>query len=224
MGEATRATRRTGYTVRMFSVVSGAKRWVGKLFGVLPRGTRVDPALFPEDEYPVRCLNCGYDLRTLPDGRCPECGETFARGHLLVEQYARGRLPRWDRNRRIAWWLYACSFGVWVAGPAYGVVVIEFVYGGEANFYLAFLNRNGWGWPESVFRVPQLGAIAACLIFITALAVNVAALPRRKNCREVRAAARAAAREMARRAASPDSTAPSPARARRESPDRSRTA
>jgi len=25
----------------------------------------------------MRCLNCGYDLRGLPENRCPECGRAF---------------------------------------------------------------------------------------------------------------------------------------------------
>jgi DNA-directed RNA polymerase subunit RPC12/RpoP len=28
---------------------------------------------------PTHCLNCGYDLRGLPEPRCPECGEPFTR-------------------------------------------------------------------------------------------------------------------------------------------------
>ena len=63
----------------------------------VPLGTRVDPALFPEDEYPVHCLVCGYALRGLTDNRCPECGEEFTRGHLLVELYVRRRRPRSDQ-------------------------------------------------------------------------------------------------------------------------------
>ncbi|MCC6360674.1 MAG: hypothetical protein IT450_18195 [Phycisphaerales bacterium] len=55
----------------------------------VPPGATVDPALFPEDEFPVECLGCGYALRGLPDGRCPECGREFVRGHLLVETYLR---------------------------------------------------------------------------------------------------------------------------------------
>ncbi len=60
------------------------------LFGtkVIPRDARVDPAEFPEDEFPVYCPKCHYLLRGLPDGRCPECGDPFDRGRLLITQYA----------------------------------------------------------------------------------------------------------------------------------------
>ena len=59
------------------------------LFGthVIPRNASVDPTLFPEEEYPVYCSKCSYLLRGLPDGRCPECGASFERGHLLVRTY-----------------------------------------------------------------------------------------------------------------------------------------
>ncbi len=46
---------------------------------------RVDPAFFPEDEFPIFCLKCKYELRGLPDGRCPECGEPLDRSRQLVE-------------------------------------------------------------------------------------------------------------------------------------------
>jgi hypothetical protein len=72
--------------------------------------TRVDPAAFPEEEFPVYCRKCRYLLRGQPDGRCPECGSEFHRGRLLVEQYALGRTPRPDRLRRIAMWLSIVGF------------------------------------------------------------------------------------------------------------------
>jgi len=72
-------------------------------FGYLPRDARVDPAAFPEETYPVYCLQCGYVLHGLAVGCCPECGAAFERGHLLVELYARARLPgpRGRRMRRL---------------------------------------------------------------------------------------------------------------------------
>lgn len=60
------------------------------LFGtrVVPRDGRVDPAIFPEDEFPIHCAKCWYQLRGLSGDTCPECGEQFDRGRLLVQQYA----------------------------------------------------------------------------------------------------------------------------------------
>lgn len=55
--------------------------------GLIPADTRVDPSLFPEDEFPLVCPKCNYSLRGLPDNICPECGSQFDRGRLLVEQY-----------------------------------------------------------------------------------------------------------------------------------------
>ncbi|GMU82153.1 MAG: hypothetical protein AMXMBFR47_20240 [Planctomycetota bacterium] len=66
----------------------------------IPPGTAVDPALFPEDEFPVECLGCGYALRGLPDGRCPECGNGFVRGELLVDTYYHCRTPLSKRAAR----------------------------------------------------------------------------------------------------------------------------
>ncbi len=89
-------------------------RGVCKALEVIPRGTRVDPADFPEDEYPVRCLKCGYDLHGLADGRCPECGEAFERGMLLVETYARRRKPKRGRVRRATYWLGIVIVATWL--------------------------------------------------------------------------------------------------------------
>lgn len=55
--------------------------------GLIPADTRVDPELFPENEFPVVCPKCDYLLRGLPGNTCPECGSSFDRGRLLVEQY-----------------------------------------------------------------------------------------------------------------------------------------
>jgi hypothetical protein len=60
------------------------------LFGtvVIPGDARVDPEHFPEEDFPVHCPRCEYLLRGLAEERCPECGEPFDRGRLLVLQYA----------------------------------------------------------------------------------------------------------------------------------------
>ena len=54
---------------------------------IIPPEARVDPSLFPEEEFPVLCSKCNYLLRGLPESRCSECGREFDRGRLLVEQY-----------------------------------------------------------------------------------------------------------------------------------------
>ncbi len=60
----------------------------------IPKRTSVNPEDFPDADFPIICLECGYSLKTLADGNCPECGQPFVRGELLVEIYARSRLPR----------------------------------------------------------------------------------------------------------------------------------
>jgi hypothetical protein len=55
--------------------------------GLIPAEARVDPDKFPEDEFPLFCPACNYELRGLPEPLCPECGRPFDRGRLLVEQY-----------------------------------------------------------------------------------------------------------------------------------------
>lgn len=72
------------------------------LFGtvVTTKETRVDPALFSEDEFPIHCQKCDYALQGLPDGRCPECGTEFVRGRLLVQQYV---LTSTGANRNSGW-------------------------------------------------------------------------------------------------------------------------
>jgi hypothetical protein len=78
----------------------GQWRWrLQQQIGPIPKGTLVDPDAFPEDEYPVWCLQCGVQLHGKVAGRCPECNTPFHRGTLLVEIYARGRLvKRWRRR------------------------------------------------------------------------------------------------------------------------------
>lgn len=61
------------------------------MFGtqVIPPDARADPALLPEEDFPLNCPKCDYLLRGLPEQRCPECGEAFDRGRLLVIRYVR---------------------------------------------------------------------------------------------------------------------------------------
>jgi len=76
------------------------------MFGtrVVPPDATVPAADFPEDEYPVYCPKCDYSLRGLSTDRCPECGEPFDRGRLLVVQYVRERDHRlWQRGGSGYW-------------------------------------------------------------------------------------------------------------------------
>ena len=84
------------------------------LFGirVIPRDASVDPAAFPEDEYPVHCLKCGYLLRGLPDGKCPECAKEFERGRLLVREYVFGWQGWGAKRKRLVLWLNRLAIAV----------------------------------------------------------------------------------------------------------------
>lgn len=73
-----------------------------ELWGLPGPDARVDPAAFPEADFPVYCMRCGYELRGLAESRCPECGDPFDRGHLLLEQYIHCKRPRTDRRYRLA--------------------------------------------------------------------------------------------------------------------------
>jgi hypothetical protein len=65
------------------------------------------------------CSKCGYALRGLADGQCPECGLAFKRGQLLVQQYVReygkrfrGKLERLaSRGFQVAVTIYVVFFG-----------------------------------------------------------------------------------------------------------------
>jgi hypothetical protein len=82
--------------------ISSVQRHVRDWLSIPTPNARVHPALFPEADYPVFCMRCGYDLRGLSEQRCPECGEQFERGQLLVEQYVRCRRPHSDLRYRLA--------------------------------------------------------------------------------------------------------------------------
>lgn len=92
--------------------------FLSKLFGyhmvqgeIIPPDARVDPAHFPENEYPLFCPTCDYMLRGLPTERCPECGHTFDRGRLLVEQYVLEQGKRlWKQTGKYAQALLVMGF------------------------------------------------------------------------------------------------------------------
>lgn len=70
-----------------------------QFLGIAPGELRVDPACFPEQEFPTVCLRCAYRIVGPVSGRCPECGQEFERGRLLVELYVREcGVPFWKHS------------------------------------------------------------------------------------------------------------------------------
>lgn len=55
------------------------------------QGMQTPPAAAPRAFAP-HCPSCGYDLRGLPDSRCPECGQPFTHDALLMAELARARV------------------------------------------------------------------------------------------------------------------------------------
>ena len=175
----------------MLAFARRALRYTGISPGWIPRGTCVDPAAFPEDEYPVCCLRCGYNLHGLPDGRCPECGDEFARGHLLVEFYARMRRPRTDRRCR------AARILVWIGGTCLVACYLT---------ALALPAAQKW-WPAAadwlfdrimtLFPVMLWTGLVASTCFFTASGLWFFAMPASRKRIAVHKSARARARERA---------------------------
>ena len=140
------------------------------LFGtrVIPRDAAVDPKHFSEDEYPVHCPKCGYLLRGLPDGRCPECGTPFERGRLLVQQYVREWKGASLKDSRAGKW---CSWAstACIALPVLsclGFVCIAYLVDWESP------NPPSWITPDWVFRV----VCVLFAIFVVGFVLQVAAL------------------------------------------------
>lgn len=86
---------------------------------------RLDPAQFPEDEFPVYCMQCGYELRGLAESRCPECGEPFDRGRLLVLQYLKQRRPRSERLHRLGRIAFWTALTVYFGSVVTSAVLLE---------------------------------------------------------------------------------------------------
>jgi hypothetical protein len=69
--------------------------------------TSTAPPSLPLDA-DLLCHRCHQNLRGVPDGRCPECGETFDRDHVLS-----GAIPWESRHRHAtfrAFWRTVCAF------------------------------------------------------------------------------------------------------------------
>jgi hypothetical protein len=97
-----------------------AARLARPLFGtrVIPADARVDPSLFPQEEFPIYCRNCDYLLRGLPDGPCPECGTPFERGRALVVTYVDDPLWRTWRYTRAGRLFVRLAIGSLLVGAA----------------------------------------------------------------------------------------------------------
>lgn len=141
------------------------------LFGMIliRRNSTVDPTLFPEDDYPVFCTKCGYCLRGLSDGKCPECGTTFARGQLLVRTYVNawsGALWRDSAARRWYWRFMVTGIALPIVAGFLSVMYMKYL----GNFH------------SPAFRLPYaLGAVmfaAPPLFCFAALVIAVKAYPR----------------------------------------------
>ncbi len=81
------------------------------------------------------CLNCHYDLRELPEHRCPECGQHFDPSDESTYSHARWQL-HW---RGLAAW--ACILGLFVFG--FPAIPRRYRYGAVIDFlplilFLAF--------------------------------------------------------------------------------------
>jgi hypothetical protein len=186
--------------VQTWAQLSSSIRRFGRWWSDLPPpDARVDPALFPETEYPVYCMRCGYDLRGLTHAQCPECGEPFERGRLLFDQYVRCKRPRSDRRCRLS----RALVGIGMALE--GLIVLAF-----ASITLAAMRRPDGleqlllspGRPEIRFVHFVLGTLAlAFACFSVAGVLRWTTLPPRAKRRAVQDTFRADQRKSTRRSA-----------------------
>ncbi len=111
------------------------------------------------------CVECGYDLRTLPiDVHCPECGTAVwssRTGRLL--RYADGRwLRRLHRGLAV---LRGCRKAMWVVVGMMSAAVIALVYlGGPVHLWLLYpllalvvLVVSAHAWPQWLVSSPEPG-------------------------------------------------------------------
>lgn len=64
------------------------------------------PSVVPPAEQQVCCPQCGYDLRAIPEGRCPECGFGYDHRSVLRMNLAASGMRAGlhaDTYRRLAW-------------------------------------------------------------------------------------------------------------------------
>jgi hypothetical protein len=158
------------------------------LFGttVVRSNATVRPELFPEEEYPVHCPGCGYLLRGLPDGKCPECGAPFDRGRLLVRQYVQEWQGAAWRHSAAGKWCSRLIF-TGIALPVLVVFAVNLVR------WLGYLDVPAPPSPamlDWLVRAAHLVAITmfiSPLLYVAAFAVAILTYPRgaRKRRRAV---------------------------------------
>jgi hypothetical protein len=138
---------------------------------VISQETRVDPARFAENEFPVFCRKCDYALRGLPDGHCPECGTEFQRGRLLVEQYV---LRTRSLSTRLGRFAVRCFLG----GAGIGTLaflVLCVVYLVHARNPSGLPNLDVLGFE---LQVAQYAMCSASVVFLIGFVTLLAALLR----------------------------------------------
>lgn len=152
----------------------------------IPRDARVDPAQFDADYFPVWCRQCGYMLRGLPENRCPECGTTFDRGRLLVEQYVGFQLPKRDR------WLRG---SIWVLRTAMALIaLLPLAVFAQRVFPMTMTQGM---LKKAVLRLAALQVLGFALLVVTGALHFAGTLRLRKGRRRVLEAMRTRATDMA---------------------------
>jgi hypothetical protein len=165
-------------------LIDQIRREVAAWCGLPPPGASVDAAAFAEAEYPVFCMHCGYELRGLPEARCPECGREFDRGQLLVEQYVRLKRPRTDRRFQLARWLYRAGF-VLILAPHVGFMALVLLMQAHEEWFLRVLPSSvDWVLPAGQTWIALLVAGNLCVLACAALAFTYT--PPRAKCKAVR--------------------------------------
>ena len=158
---------------------------MGSWMGLPPPEATVDAATFSEAEYPVFCLRCGYELRGLPDSRCPECGQAFVRGRLLVDQYVRGKRPRTDWRYRLARRVGWATWGLYFA-PTASILAFTVLWKTSEDKVLGFLVHQAGDWlVRGLWTLLGLQIAGVSCGFVSAMLLLMVTPPRSK-CRAVR--------------------------------------
>lgn len=144
---------------------------------VVPPDARVDPAAFPEEDFPVYCPRCEYLLRGLPDGRCPECGLEFERGRLLVTEYAlECEESCWRRNRasRVLMWLAIGGLIVVLVGPTGSYVLAHWLQRRAAGAAVRApgVAPTAWSRIETFLMLVRAGQVLVLGLLVASLWVG----------------------------------------------------